>query len=1044
MAQMETLIEDWVMPALDGSKWISYHNYDILPNGILQLRAGLSNNQATIIQSRGVYDFSQSQAIAKVTRVINASDNGYCGMSVLNDSGSNYYAITFDSGRLFFQAKGSDGKTVTLNAVPYDPNVHVWWKIKGDSVGGRVTFQTSSDGYSWITQARATRPPRLAMADMRLQFSNGFYTANQPNVGVMQVQLVNTSQKINRGGPLGNRGYGYEDMATFPAGNVPVEKNYGVLSVVDDGGDPSNAQIVRSTKNVMRLKSGRPDQFIVMRTNLRNKLRNIDATFKTRMTSKVDRADLNTGQRLIWRVADIYSTRYEIEVREEYMLVARFVSNKRTQLLYIPVGTDFNILYTWRICHVGSQCIIYRDMGDFASTGTVTPVSEIGRFSDDAIKSGHIGIYASGSTIDVSLLQVSDGLPQPPEPLGLPVRKRNWGVFTADNGANDNLSYNPPPATVTPMPSMVYEPAQLERLEAKVGKYFNLASWFLDDNAEFPEGARVFAEQGRHNLISFGPERVDASAILAGAMDTYLTSLARAIAALPTKSYLRLFPEMNGEWAPWSLHFDENIYNDGRDLGRSLHVKSHAQFIQMWRHIHNLFVNAGCDKSKLEWIFCVNATDEPRNDFMHLYYPGDQYVDILAYDIYNWGSGQMNWENIEETYRPGYLRMCALHPTKPIWIAETGAKETLKDDGRAGFTYVAGKAPKDPAHSKASWVTELLNSTRYPRISTFVWFNIEKERDWRMNSSPGVLSAFRTGFADITVTEPEIIDPESDPLPALPGSPDVNASWYYDYIWLEEPGQTSIRLSPSTGGIWVTSINMGFPSFRTDTFSKATLSGTRDLTKLHDEKQVSLGLVVSPYGKVPVPYLRDLLARWMRPDRRPVLRYRMKGQEERTISLVPRSMSSAIESKDRITLEAQIQFVAPDGLARSAEDKYAEVTPDTSPVEVITEGNGVAYPVIRIYGPCVNPLLINDSAEGANESARLGLNMTLKDGEFVEIDVNERTVQFFGYVGNEWSLRSFMSSRDWFGLAPYRSSIRMESADGRGSASLTWKDVWTL
>jgi hypothetical protein len=36
---------------------------------------------------------------------------------------------------------------------------------------------------------------------------------------------------------------------------------------------------------------------------------------------------------------------------------------------------------------------------------------------------------------------------------------------------------------------------------------------------------------------------------------------------------------------------------------------------------------------------------------------------------------------------------------------------------------------------------------RDPRIEGLVWFNINKETDWRINSSPAALAAFRGGLA---------------------------------------------------------------------------------------------------------------------------------------------------------------------------------------------------------------------------------------------------------------------------------------------------------
>ena len=51
---------------------------------------------------------------------------------------------------------------------------------------------------------------------------------------------------------------------------------------------------------------------------------------------------------------------------------------------------------------------------------------------------------------------------------------------------------------------------------------------------------------------------------------------------------------------------------------------------------------------------------------------------------------------------------------------------------------------------KAAWITDAFSKikTEYPRVKIFTWFNINKELDWRVNSSPEALEAFRTAMED--------------------------------------------------------------------------------------------------------------------------------------------------------------------------------------------------------------------------------------------------------------------------------------------------------
>ena len=56
----------------------------------------------------------------------------------------------------------------------------------------------------------------------------------------------------------------------------------------------------------------------------------------------------------------------------------------------------------------------------------------------------------------------------------------------------------------------------------------------------------------------------------------------------------------------------------------------------------------------------------------------------------------------------------------------------------------------DEVYSKADWITDafLKIKNSYPKIKVFNWFNISKERDWRVNSSTGALNAFKNAIND--------------------------------------------------------------------------------------------------------------------------------------------------------------------------------------------------------------------------------------------------------------------------------------------------------
>jgi hypothetical protein len=44
-------------------------------------------------------------------------------------------------------------------------------------------------------------------------------------------------------------------------------------------------------------------------------------------------------------------------------------------------------------------------------------------------------------------------------------------------------------------------------------------------------------------------------------------------------------------------------------------------------------------------------------------------------------------------------------------------------------------------------------STRFPRLQAIVWFNENKETDWRMESSSTSLAAFQQGLSEIILAD---------------------------------------------------------------------------------------------------------------------------------------------------------------------------------------------------------------------------------------------------------------------------------------------------
>ena len=213
------------------------------------------------------------------------------------------------------------------------------------------------------------------------------------------------------------------------------------------------------------------------------------------------------------------------------------------------------------------------------------------------------------------------------------------------------------------------------------------------------------------------PADLSNAAIAAGARDAYITSWARSLAAAPGTVYLRLDHEMNGRWYPWS---------PGQGSSTS------ANFVAMWRHVHDIFVREGA--TNVRWVWSPNVNCGGCTPLARLY-PGDAYVDWLALDGYNFGTTDGHtWQSFDQVYRQSYFDILRLS-RKPLMIAELG---TVERGSRAGQT-------------KAAWIGDALGAIakRYPAVRAFVWFEQDNGhgQDFRISATTDDLHAFRKALA---------------------------------------------------------------------------------------------------------------------------------------------------------------------------------------------------------------------------------------------------------------------------------------------------------
>jgi len=246
---------------------------------------------------------------------------------------------------------------------------------------------------------------------------------------------------------------------------------------------------------------------------------------------------------------------------------------------------------------------------------------------------------------------------------------------------------------------LYYGAGTIAATDARIGRSPQVHLTYFAWSDAWEKDARVDLDAGRIPLVNWEPGGIDFADIASGKLDANIKARAQGAKGLGKKFFLDFAAEMNGDEA-WSKN-DAPLY------------------VSAYRHIHDLFAAAGA--TNVVWVWAPNVTDtNGRNDMTLAYYPGDDYVDWTGVDGYNWGGG--DWQTFEAVFKNIYPLLAA--KKKPIMIGEMASAEQGGD--------------------KAAWIDAIIPSlkTRYPQFKALIWFDVDKENDWRINSSAASLAAF--------------------------------------------------------------------------------------------------------------------------------------------------------------------------------------------------------------------------------------------------------------------------------------------------------------
>ncbi len=292
--------------------------------------------------------------------------------------------------------------------------------------------------------------------------------------------------------------------------------------------------------------------------------------------------------------------------------------------------------------------------------------------------------------------EVTETSPSPsPFPTPTPVTDLKWGAYVG------------------------WQEGALAQFESLVGKPVDMVADFVhwgnerDFPMQYAEIARdqekvlvIYWEVKDYNFEGPNDPRFSYDAILAGNWDSYIDQFAADAAVYDGPVILLPFNEMNDNVSPWS----------GTQNGNSP-----EKHILAFRYLRDRFRTVA-PNVKFGWaVNSLSVPDEPGNKIEE-YYPGSEYVDYVGVDGFNFGDP---WQSFDEVFAPALSVLVQYQ--KPIYLFSMGSRD---------------------GSQKAEWIREGLGQAvhHYP-VSGWIWFNENKsengEYDWRVNSDPASLNAFR-------------------------------------------------------------------------------------------------------------------------------------------------------------------------------------------------------------------------------------------------------------------------------------------------------------
>ncbi|WP_327358019.1 glycoside hydrolase family 26 protein [Streptomyces sp. NBC_01304] len=233
------------------------------------------------------------------------------------------------------------------------------------------------------------------------------------------------------------------------------------------------------------------------------------------------------------------------------------------------------------------------------------------------------------------------------------------------------------------------------------GKKPNLIAYYAAWGDGFDAGhAMDVWDKGALPFISWEPFKESLADIAAGKSDDYIRRYAQSVRELNIPVGITFAHEMNGHWYPWGAK-----------------TATAEQFVAAWKHIHDIFEQEKA--TTVIWTWSPNIIYPMPDVKLKPYWPGDEYVDWVGVIGYYVDNGPRTFQTL---FGPTMTQVRTF-TKKPFIIPETASAHGERKPADINDLF-KGVAARDD-------------------VLGFVWFNLKKESDWRIDSGPISKRTFR-------------------------------------------------------------------------------------------------------------------------------------------------------------------------------------------------------------------------------------------------------------------------------------------------------------